>query len=805
MKKLLLLAALLLATMQVSAANVDLATARATASRFMLHNAPSLRFTGALAPEMKLAQTVMNSKNAQLAALYIFNSDAGYAIVSGDDRAKEVLAWGDYTLDIKNIPPGLQDMINQYRDAIEFLQANPTLRVDPEVSPQNTPMLRASSIGPLLPCNWDQEAPYYNQCTIGGYQCLTGCPATSASMVFYYWKYPTDPTPVVPAYDSQVYYSYWGSTTVHIDALPSVTFDWDNMLDNYGSNYTSAQGNAVATLMRYVGQAERMDYGTSGAGGSGVDADSVCNIADAFTFFGYDPETVRAVKKVSAYSGGTTLYTDAEWAAMIQEEMFAERPVVFCAVDNNGNGGHAFNVDGYNGNNNTYHINFGWSGDGNNWCSLNAFSYSGYNFSVYQQMVMGIQPPASGPSIKVSSGTLNMEAFVDQTATATLTVKGQDLSSNITLTLNDPSGYYTLSATSVGVSEQENGKVITVTYHPESSGNHTATITLSNPAAEDKVVTLNGTAVIDAHTPVMLPADEAYINLTQFRADWTDETADKYVDSYTLQVGTKPGTALLEMADFSDYPNTGANVASQASQYIPEGWTFNGSGLYLDGASIEPSSGSTLTSPMYDLAGYEKVTVIVTFRSWSSWTDATLKVGTSQQETTFTGTNSFQPYTAVLNCAEEDHIVFTAGYYPMIQRIEIYAGELDAAKLRAIVEEGDATSRLITGITDKNYTVKNLEAAGTFYYKVKAIYVDGTESPWSKSQMVTLFENGHGYDLGDVNHDGTIGIEDVTTLIDYILGNTTDICTICADVTGDGIIGIADVTGIIDIMLNPTE
>ena len=64
-----------------------------------------------------------------------------------------------------------------------------------------------------------------------------------------------------------------------------------------------------------------------------------------------------------------------------------------------------------------------------------------------------------------------------------------------------------------------------------------------------------------------------------------------------------------------------------------------------------------------------------------------------------------------------------------------------------------------------------------------------------------IAEPEHGYEVGDVNHDNMIGIEDVTTLIDYILGNTTDICLICAEVNGDGIIGIADVTALIDIIL----
>ena len=83
-------------------------------------------------------------------------------------------------------------------------------------------------------------------------------------------------------------------------------------------------------------------------------------------------------------------------------------------------------------------------------------------------------------------------------------------------------------------------------------------------------------------------------------------------------------------------------------------------------------------------------------------------------------------------------------------------------------ETGNATYRLITDITDKFYTVRDLEAAGTYIYKVKAVLADGTETAWSNVEEVTLFENGHGYELGDVNHDGMVNIGDVTTLIDYL-------------------------------------
>ena len=83
---------------------------------------------------------------------------------------------------------------------------------------------------------------------------------------------------------------------------------------------------------------------------------------------------------------------------------------------------------------------------------------------------------------------------------------------------------------------------------------------------------------------------------------------------------------------------------------------------------------------------------------------------------------------------------------------------------------------------------------------MKALYSDGTQGRWSNSQRVTLFENGHGYEVGDVDHDGSVNISDVTALIDGLLGGNVA-CEICADVDGDGQIAIADVTTLIDRLL----
>ena len=685
---------------------------------------------------------------------YIFNTATTFVVVAGDDRAEEILMVGDRPLkDINNLPPGMQDMLGQYKDQIMFLKENPRLQPNLLANPAE-PKLRAGTYGPLLTCNWDQEAPYYNQCKFGNYQCLTGCPATSASMVFYFWKYPTDATPVVPGYKSTISYSSYGSTSYTHSALPSTTFDWANMLDSYTGSYTTAQGTAVATLMRYVGQAEHMGYGTSSAGGSGVSVDSVCNIRDAFTFFGYDSSTTRFVKKTSAYSGGTTLYSDSQWASMIQEEMAAGRPIVFCAVSSNA-GGHAFNVDGYNSSTNKYHINFGWSGDGNAWCSLNSFGYSSYNFNVYQQMVIGIQPPSGStatPTLTVSPSSLSFSTTAGQTVSKTFTVTGTNLTGNVTLTKSDANGVYTISPTTITASAAAAGATVTVTYKPTAAGTQTGTITIASSGASSKTVSLSGTATaaaLETYTPVMSAANSSYITTNSFRANWTDQTSSSNVSSYTLQVtekGSTPATSELASIDLSGVTQVTnsdgylTDVASNIASYLGTGWTAS---TYVYANTGMLITGGNLVSPTYSLSGYSKVTVKVTAYSYYSsyYGNATLSVATNSASKTQALTDNSTEYTFVLDCATSDKVTIgSTSNYISVSKIEIYAGDASSVNMFAASETGGETSRTITGITNKYYTVSNLKTGGTFVYKVKAIYTDGTTSAWSNEQEVTLNE-----------------------------------------------------------------
>ena len=792
MNKLLFLGIAMLAATPLLATPVHVKTAQEIAQRFVMERDYSGMLRAPISGQVTLAHTELNSQKADLAAFYVFNTANGYVIVSGDDRAEAILAYGDQPFDINRIPGNMRAWLGTYKEQLEYLQAHPGMIV--ETQSMMAPSLRTASVAPLLTAMWDQEAPYWNQCRINYSQCLTGCPATSAAMVFHYWKCPDFETDPVPAYQ------YYSGSTITVPALPAVTFDWDNMLDKYTNGYTTEQATAVATLMRYVGQAEHMEYGTQS---SGVHVDSAYLIADAFKFFGYDQETVRLVKKTSAYSGGYTIYSDSQWAAMIQQELAERRPIVFCAVSNSG--GHAFNIDGYDSSTNKYHINWGWSGSYNDYFALNAFTCNGMTFKQYQQMVIGIQPGPAIPRLKVSDQAINMECFIGQTASSTFTLKGNNLEGDATLTLTDPEGVFSLDETTLSMDNAKEGRTFTVTYAPKAEMAYSAAITICSPGAEAVTVELTGMSSYELYIPEMLPTDEETITTTSFCAKWNDNTPIQNVVSYSLEVMPKPASMLLDEADFSEVPKETANHASDAVDYLPDGWTFEGSYFYLDGGFISASRNSIITAN-FNLMDYDKVSVIVKAKNYPKVANTTLDISTSEQIQRVTLTADVATYLVVLDAGEDGQVKFTCGYYPEIQSIKIYGGLIEDAEpyaLRAPSLRTDDDVLLIEGISPEltTYNVTGLTPGQTYFYHLKAIYVNDTESAWSRFQEVILPMQS--LVIGDVDGDGVVGIADVAALIDYILnGGVAGINEQAADVDQNGEINIADASELIDYLLN---
>lgn len=709
MKKMLLLVALTFAAIQMMAADIDLSAAQFKAQQFLMGQSSQKGLTVSK-PAIKGVHQELNSSNVNKVAYYVINTDKGYVIVAGDDRAVEILAYGEGSLDMSKLPDNMKFWLDNYKSQIEYLQAHPGM----EVEKPNMRTNRIESIAPMLEARWDQGYPYYNQCPMDGdRRGLTGCACTSLAQVFYKWQYPTQPTPSVPGYTTR-------TRKFDLATLPPITFDWANMLPVYNYSATDVQRNAVAWLMRYIGQAEEMDYTNEGSEAWEDDIIRACHL------FGYVDARVEYKATLNFDTNGENmLINDADWSVMLQEELAAGRPVVYCAYSYsnayNSFYGHAFNVDGYDAANGTYSINWGWAGTGNGYFALRAFNNQGYSYSLGELMVMGIEPPAP----------------------------------------------------------------------------------------------------IESYDPVMQPANENYITLTSFRADWTDETPDENVTSYTLEVnaddGSEPGVYELVFTESFPYAssNSSTPIRNMSSVASNAGWECSNAyeargGVRLGGGG----SVGTITTPALDMTqSGGKMTVMLTMRPYQtadSDIPVTVSCGSSVASAVVTAE---QIYTFVLNCEanDEQKVIITGGdgsntKRVVVDQVDIYSATNDAAKMMFTIpaKSDDTDNRVITDITNKFYTVTGLTEGGTFNYRVKAYYVNGTQSAWSNIETVTLVDNGPVYELGDVNHDGRIAINDVTALIDYLLSDSAA-APAEADVNGQGGVTIADVTALIDMLLSSSN
>lgn len=430
-----------------------------------------------------------------------------------------------------------------------------------------------------------------------------------------------------------------------------------------------------------------------------------------------------------------------------------------------------------------------------------------------------LEAGAPTPEMIVGNETITVSAAVLGSATATIDVLASDLTGDITVTLTDETGFFTVAPATISIADAEEGATITVTYAPTAAGEHTATVTLTSEGAEAVTVTINGTASMDTLEPEMQPADEQYVTTTSFRADWLDITPEQYVKDYTLYVNKKqdiPAGATLLTETFGgeeDAPESDSNIdlgetSDLDSFFDNEGWT--GYGVYLaGGGGVKLGAGAkigTLTTPALDLTNCGgTVTVMFSAKSYGS-DESSVIVSCGEMADTVALTGEAADYTVVLTgvAAEAGQTVTLSGVANK-KRFYLYSVTVIGGQesTRAIVETGDADSRVITGITDQYYVVENLTAGATYTYYVEANYIDGTKAA-SNVETVTLLEDqGHGYQIGDVDHDGEVAIKDVSVLIDYLLsGDATTICLICADVNGKDGVEIGDVSALIDLLLN---
>lgn len=347
-------------------------------------------------------------KSTDMEPFYIFNAKGqkGFVIVSGDDRTEPILGYSDKgEITEKNMPENLKYWLECYEIQMKSLDQDKVAG-----SRGVTRSTSKTAVAPLIQSKWDQGEPYNYMCPSAEVQevnseyvftyadigeedynpknrCVTGCVATAMAQVMRYWKWP-ESCGAMDKYDI----CYEDDVVDHsFHGLEGTTFDWDNMTLTYSSSEPeeSASAKAVSTLMRYCGQAVKMDYGLGAYGGSGANVYA----SNMVNTFGYS-KNARSVYRM--------FYSVAEWEDMIYQELANSRPVLYGG--SSATGGHQFICDGYDGNG-LFHFNWGWSGDSDGFFVLSLAnpqelgSGGGTNtdgYSYVQDAIIGLMKPAEG-------------------------------------------------------------------------------------------------------------------------------------------------------------------------------------------------------------------------------------------------------------------------------------------------------------------------------------------------------------------------------------------------------------------------
>ncbi|MBR1929785.1 MAG: C10 family peptidase, partial [Paludibacteraceae bacterium] len=440
-KHLTLLVALSMATM-LFAERITQEDAALVANNFMNVTVSQPGMKTATARKMVLKKAATQSQNEYF--VYEGQNGNGWVMVAANDVARPIIAYSPTgQFQTENQPSNLKKWLGKYDEQIRLAEAK-SLEASEEVKTE-WKALRAGQrtataavvVAPLIKTTWDQDAPYWNNCPKN---CYVGCVATAMAQVMNYWQWPKQGTGSHSIkYNGTTYTANFGATT----------YDWDNMVDHYTSYYnasgtsvsvsstTTAQKNAVATLMYHCGVAVDMEYSTEGSGAMTIDYNGyfsgqgeMCAETALTQFFGYKSSTVKGYYRDGSSEDGMKSWTEAEWLAMLKEELDNARPIMYAGGDQAGESGHSFVCDGYDSSN-KFHFNWGWSGwcdgyyDVNNLVTADASGSGAGNgdYSYMQDVIVGIipdKPETPVTSITLAPTTLTLKINEKQTLTPTV-------------------------------------------------------------------------------------------------------------------------------------------------------------------------------------------------------------------------------------------------------------------------------------------------------------------------------------------------------------------------------------------------
>lgn len=356
-----------------------------------------------------------STEDEPLVYLFNFDDDEGFALVSGDSRVGDVLAFveeGNLDPEVGSNNPGFAiflscaDTYYRLKMGLPVYDADGNLVVvsddgyDPDIDEdyvEYSDWYDAGEWGRKIPCQWGQGTPLNEYCPkINNRSSLAGCVAIAVAQIMYYHGYN---------------YTYNGTV-----------YDW-NIIRNfkYWNDYTQESAVIAAKLVADLGRPENLDmnYGVSESGAYSV------NVPRTFYNFGYTSvDAIQLLENIGTFvRQRRPVYVEGFSTRSTAQSAVFDLPLGISTSRVFYSGGHAWIIDAvlnqkrniytyrYDGvllkteyeNRSFVHCNWGWWGDKDGYYFSNAFDTTkgpvlvrAAEYPIYYQyclrMITNIQP-----------------------------------------------------------------------------------------------------------------------------------------------------------------------------------------------------------------------------------------------------------------------------------------------------------------------------------------------------------------------------------------------------------------------------
>lgn len=383
----------------------------------------SVNFMNAKAGSNKSIKSIepLNLNN-QTAIHLVHFKQGGWVLLSNDYRTLPVLGYSQTgTLDINDLPPALNYLINNYKKQIIAVKEkkSSSQKIHEEWQNNETKSSLSSDVFGLLKTSrgvvyWNQArnnqggcSPSYNQncppasttsfpcgpASTSGCDCdkkWAGCGAIAIGQIMWFWQYPS-------------------------------SYNWSIIPTELYNNTPTNSANELAKLIRDCGDAASMNYCCAGSWAT------TDHVVDAFVHFGFE----KAVKRLR-----TNWTSNTAWKRLMRAELDAGRPILYRGGEvidwsdwSDWGNVHYFVCDGYDRNSPSYfHFNWGWgyrniSNPDMGICfTIDNLDPEGNDYSNKQEMIIGISPKCDPVPESITSVPYNTVTSVVSIAANTISL-----------------------------------------------------------------------------------------------------------------------------------------------------------------------------------------------------------------------------------------------------------------------------------------------------------------------------------------------------------------------------------------------